>query len=256
MRITHALLIGALLALAGLCPPAPAAARGTSAVRVVNAVQAGPSLALHAGAEATPLVAGVAFGQASAYVALSAGPQQLRVTGGAAELTLEADLQPSQHYTLAIVGRAAQADSYLFADSPWPLDGGRRALRLYHLSFDSPALDLRTPGGATVIADVAFGQASDYAPAPADAAFALFPALVAAPQLAGGRLGAGPAQSVFVVGELATIGAFVQDDAPLLERMPASLPNTAGATMPLGRLLSAGLCAAALGAWLRRRSRR
>lgn len=212
---------------------------GTSAIRLVNGSPDGGELALRSGA-AGALIAAVPFRGISPYIALPPGAHTLELSFGAgAPLQLQVTLQPGQHYSVAVAGRAARRAAYLFLDNPMPPEEGLK-VRLYHLSSDAPALDLRRSSGATLVPDMAFPEASPYVTLSEGDQLMLFPTLVAAPMIGNSVAinGVRTTWSIFVLNDLSAITAVGNLDQPVSDAItPVVLPNTSEVPTQTGALL-------------------
>jgi len=241
----------------------PAAAQGNARVRIVHASPDAPAVDVFVGEQA--VATNVPFFTASDYLELPAGQARVRIapTGaGAAAAVIDATLTlaAGQAYSVAAVNPVANISAEVFQDNlAAPSASNKARLRVYHLSYDAPAVDVKLAGGATLIPNLAFPDAS--AEAELDAGTY---SLQVTPAGAGDvvidlpntQLQGGLYYSVFAVGPLAEIRAEVETfTLPAAGGgQPHSLPNTGVADNMSLMLLALGAAAIGGGLLLRRRT--
>jgi hypothetical protein len=151
----------------------------TAHVRVVHGSPDAPMVDVYVGAtlataaKVAPL-SGLSFGDVSAYVDVPAGTYGIKVCATAAPtvcpiqvaaLALAAD----QYYTIAASDLLASIKATVFTDTPAPTGAGVQ-LRVYHLSADTPAVDVLTAAGGDINAaldNLAYPNATGYLTLPA-----------------------------------------------------------------------------------------
>ena len=157
-----------------------ATSTGTTAhVRVVHGSPDAPKVDVYVGAtlataaKVAPL-SGLSFGDVSAYVDVPAGTYGIKVCATAAPtvcpiqvaaLALAAD----QYYTIAASDLLASIKATVFTDTPAPSGAGAQ-LRVYHLSADTPAVDVLTAAGSDInsaLDNLAYPNATGYLTLPA-----------------------------------------------------------------------------------------
>ena len=160
---TLAVASAAFLAMSG-----PALAADEAHVRVLHASPDAPAVDIYVdGAKVGGPLAGLEFGDISAYVSLPAGTHDLKVCA-AADATvcpIEADgvaLEAGSRYTVAATNVLASIEAQIITDEPAPV-AGKTQVRVVHFSADTPAVDVLTQDGATVVVDaVAYPNATGY----------------------------------------------------------------------------------------------
>lgn len=139
----------------------------------VNIIHASPDApAVDVWVNGEPALTNVAFQEFSGWLALPAGEYHVQVTATGqpvdtavidATLTVEAGMA----YHVAAVGNLADiAPAVIPADLSATADDNAR-VRVIHASPDAPNVDIAVTGGDVLIADLAFGAASDYLEVPA-----------------------------------------------------------------------------------------
>jgi hypothetical protein len=249
-------LAAALMALA-LIPSAFAQA-GTAKVRVIHASPDAPAVDVYV--NGTVALTNVPFFTASDYLDLPAGSYRVQVapTGqpaSAAVIDATATIEAGKAYTIAATGLVADIEPTIFVDDLTAPAAGNAKVRVYHLSPDAPAVDVKPAGGAALISGLAFPEASDYLEVPAGSYdLQVTPAGDSAVviDLPGTAVEAGKIYSVFATNVVAEITPELAVYTPAAT--PATLPATSGEASPLG--LMAVFAAALIGAafFLRRRA--
>jgi len=157
----------------------PTSATGNAHVRVVHGSPDAPEVDVYAGATlgtATKVAAlsGLSFGQVSAYANIPAGTYAIKVCATAdasvcpiqvSSLTLAAEA----YYTIAASNALASIEATVFTDTPAPGGNGAQ-LRVYHLSADTPSVDVLTSTGADIspaLDNLPYKNASGYLTLPA-----------------------------------------------------------------------------------------
>ena len=241
----------------------PAAAQGNARVRIVHASPDAPAVDVFVGEQA--VATNVPFFTASDYLDLPAGQARVRVapTGaGAAAAVIDATLTlaAGQAYTVAAVNPVASISAEVYQDNLGAAAANKARVRVYHLSYDAPAVDVKVAGGPTLISNLAFPDASaeaevdagtyDLQVTPAGAGDVVI-------DLPNTELKAGTYYSVFAAGPLAEIEAelatFTLPEAGGSGSQPHSLPNTGAAENLSITLLALGAAALGAGLLLRRR---
>jgi len=158
-----------------------ATATGTTAhVRVVHGSPDAPKVDVYVGAtlataaKVAPL-SGLSFGDVSAYVDVPAGTYAIKVcaTGAPAVCPIQVAalaLAADQYYTIAASDLLASIKATVFTDTPAPSGAGAQ-LRVYHLSADTPAIDVLTAAGGDInpaLDNLAYPNATGYLTLPAN----------------------------------------------------------------------------------------
>jgi hypothetical protein len=151
-----------VLALAGALVAGSGTPAGNAQLRVVHL--AAEHAALTVLVDGTPALTALAYGEASEYLVLPAGPHRLAVSAAAIP-PLPLDLQAGGCYTAVLL--PAGAPPLVLADENLaPMDGPPR-LRLVHAAPAAPALALVVGDRTALVRGLAFGAASPYHDAPA-----------------------------------------------------------------------------------------
>lgn len=148
-------------------------AEGDACVNVIHASPDAPEVDVYVDGEAA--LTGVAFGEASGWVALPAGEHQIQVTAAGAEIdtaVIDAtvELMAGEAYEVAATGLLAEIEAQVY---PVDLamvgseDEPMARVRVVHASPDAPAVDVAVTGGDVLISELAFPDASDYIEVPA-----------------------------------------------------------------------------------------
>jgi Domain of unknown function (DUF4397) len=251
-------LVAALMALALV--PAAFAQSATAKVRVLHASPDAPAVDVFVNGTLT--LTNVPFFTASDYLDLPAGSYRVQVapTGqpaSAAVIDATATVEAGKAYTVAATGLVAAIKPTIFVDNLSAPASGNAKIRVYHLSPDAPAVDVKPAGGSALISGLAFPQASDYLEVPAGSYdLQVTPAGDSAVviDLPGTAVEAGKIYSVFATNVVASIAPELAVSNPVAASAPATLPATSGEAAPLG--LMAAVAVALFGAAfiLRRRA--
>jgi hypothetical protein len=154
-------------------------ATGQAHVRVVHGSPDAPEVDVYAGAtlattSKVAALSGLSFGQVSNYADIPAGTYAIKVCATAdasvcpiqvASLALTAET----YYTIAASGPLAGIKATVLTDSPAPSTDGAQ-LRVYHLSSDTPTVDVLTSTGADVnpgLDNLSYPNATGYLVLPA-----------------------------------------------------------------------------------------
>ena len=146
----------------------PASAADKAMVRVLHASPDAPAVDIYVnGDKVGDPLAGLAFGDLSAYVALPAGTYDLKVCA-AADATVcpivanGVALAAGTHYTIAATNVFASIEAQIITDDPAPTSN-KSQVRVVHFSADTPAIDVLTQDGAAkVVENLAYPNATDY----------------------------------------------------------------------------------------------
>jgi hypothetical protein len=165
-RLSRPAAIVAALALAAVA--GPVAAADSAMVRVLHASPDAPAVDVYVdGNKVGAPLAGLEFGDLSAYVSLPAGTYDLKVCA-AADATvcpIVADgvaLAAGTSYTIAATNLLASIEAQIITDAPSPV-AAKTQVRVVHFSADTPAVDVLTQDGSTkVVENLAYPKATDY----------------------------------------------------------------------------------------------
>ncbi len=155
-------------------------ATGNAHVRVVHGSPDAPSVDTYAGATlaTTAKVAalsGLSFGKVSAYVDIPAGTYSIKVCATADPTVCPIQvpslgLTAETYYTIAASDVLASIKATVFTDTPAPSGQGAQ-LRVYHLSANTPAVDVLSSTGADINAaldNLTYPNATGYLTLPAN----------------------------------------------------------------------------------------
>jgi hypothetical protein len=192
-------------------PGAALAQDENAMVRVLHGAGDAPAVDVYANGGV--VLENVAFGQISDYLSVPAGEYQIQVvpTGATLEegpVVIDATLpfEAGTMTTVAATGSLASGIApQVIADAPAPTADGTQ-VRVSHLAFDAPAVDIAVDGGDVVVPGLEYPVTTDYLSLPAgeydleirpagttDVAFDIDPL----------TLDAGTSYSAFAVGSLA-----------------------------------------------------
>ena len=152
--------------------PAPTVAtpdtQPISQVRVVHALAGAPPVDVFV--DGARVVAALAFGGATPYINLPAGPHEFAMVPAgavppAALITSALDLAPGQPYTLMASG--APPAPLVLLDARFASIGGPARVRFVHASPNAPPVDVSMVSGALLFSNVPFGEATPYIDVPA-----------------------------------------------------------------------------------------
>ncbi len=163
-RLASLAAAGALI----LAIAAPASAADSAMVRVLHASPDAPAVDVYVnGAKVGAPLAGLEFGDLSAYVELPGGTYAIKVCAEADASVCPIDvpalaIAAGTHYTIAATNVLASIEAQVLVDDPSPTPG-KTQVRVAHLSADTPAVDVLTQDGATkVVTNLAYPNATDY----------------------------------------------------------------------------------------------
>jgi Domain of unknown function (DUF4397) len=156
----------------GTIVPVPAVAQGTDAqVRVVHFSPDAPAIDVYVDGKVRSK--NLAYERASNYIAVAAGDHkfEVRPTGAAADtpavVAAEVTLIAGKNYTFGAIGKLAAIQGRLYEDDNTPPSAGKVKLRVIHNAADVPAIDVAPKGGAVIVTNVSFPNASPYVELPA-----------------------------------------------------------------------------------------
>jgi len=237
-KLSLAGLLAALLAL--VLAPAVSAQGGTAKVRVIHASPDAPAVDVYVNGQAA--LTNVPFFTASDYLDLPAGTHQIQVTptgqpASSAVIDTSATVAAGRAYSIAATGLVANITATVFEDNLSAPASGQAKVRVYHLSPDAPAVDVKVAGGDTLISSLAFPNASDYLAVPAGSYdLQVTPAggSDVVINLAGTSLQAGQVYSVFATNVLAEITPELAATQPAAASAAAPAAPAAGqpSTLP------------------------
>lgn len=245
-----------LLLLALVLVPAVAAQSNVGLVRVAHASPDAPAVDVYVNDDA--VLTNVPFKTVSNYLELAPGTYTFRVApagagADAAVITAEATIAAGEAYTVAAINTLDNIEGTIFSDDLSAPADGQAHVRVYHLSPDAPAVDLKTQDDAvTLVSNLSYPNASEYTPVDAgnynlkvtaagDTA-SVFDVTADAQE--------GVIYSAFAVGQL---GDESLDVVLSAYEVAAELPNTGAADMPVALVASLAGAVIAGGLVLRRR---
>ncbi len=152
---------------------------GDAHVRVVHGSPDAPKVDVYAGADlasaakVAPL-SSLSFGDVSAYADVPAGTYGIKVCATAAPAVCPIEvpsivLAADTYYTIAASDLLANVEATVFTDTPALSNAGAQ-VRVYHLSADTPAVDVLTAAGGDIdpaLDGLAYPNASGYLTLPA-----------------------------------------------------------------------------------------
>jgi hypothetical protein len=131
-------------------------------VRVLHASPDAPAVDVYVnGAKA---FSNLAFKDISQWAALPAGSYDVKVTAAGktdAVIAAKLPLEGGKYYTVAAVGKLANIAPKVIEDNLTAAPG-KASLRVVHASPDAPAVDVAAKGGAVLVPNLTFPNASDY----------------------------------------------------------------------------------------------
>jgi len=158
-----------LFGAAGLPSSDAAAQSGTGRVRVMHASPDTPAVDVFV--DGQKAISALAFPNATGYVALPAGPHEVKVfpapSDGTGTPALQATLtvEAGRDYTVLAVGRLGDGSLTLLplADDNTTPAAGKVRVRFVHASPDAPAVDIAVRGTSTLVfSNVAFKSVGAY----------------------------------------------------------------------------------------------
>jgi hypothetical protein len=182
---------------------------GDACINVIHASPDAPAVDVYL--DGTQALTGLAFGNASGWVAVPAGDHQVQVTAtGAAIDTAVIDamvtLEAGAAYEVAATGLLAAITPAINQVDLSTLADGSARVRVIHASPDAPAVDVAVTGGDVLVPNLAFPAASPYLEVPAGSYdLEVRPAgtMDVALPLPGVQLDNGIVYSVYAIGQLA-----------------------------------------------------
>lgn len=149
----------------------PAAAASSAMVRVLHASPDAPAVDIYVnGSKVGAPLAGLAFGDLSAYVPLAAGTYDIKVCASADASICPIDLNGANavtvaagtNYTIAATNNLATIEAQILVDAPAPV-ADKAQVRVVHFSADTPAVDVLTQAGAHIGVDnLSYPNATGY----------------------------------------------------------------------------------------------
>lgn len=265
MKIRKLIVLGLAAALMALVlVPAAFAQSGTAKVRVIHASPDAPAVDIFVNGDRA--LTNVPFFTASDYLDLPAGSYRVQVapTGqdaSAAVIDATATIEAGKAYTIAATGLVADIQPTIFEDNLSAPASGNAKIRVYHLSPDAPAVDVKPAGGDALISGLAFPQASSYLEVPAgsyDLQVTPAGASDVVIDLPGTAVEAGRIYSVFATDVVAEITPQLAVTSPVAAGAgagaPSTLPATSGAAAPLGLIAAVALALVGAAFLFRRRA--
>lgn len=242
------------------------AQQGNAKVRVVHASPDAPAVDVYL--DGAKVLSDVPFFTASDYLDVPAGPHDIKVTpaGDANTAVIDAKgvaVEAGKSYTVAATGKLADIKATILADNQTAPAAGKAKVRVVHASPDTPAVDVKLKGGATLVPGLAFPKESGYLEVDAGSYdFQVVPtgATSGGLDLAGTRLEAGKIYDLFAVGLSADGSLKVQPvvttvAAAVTPSAPAMMPATSGEELPLALFAGAAALLLLGGFALRRQAR-
>lgn len=161
MAVVASTLVGAF-GFAGV--PAASAQTGAQAnVRVVHASPDAPAVDVYV--NGTKAITNLAFKEVSSWAQLPAGSYDVKVTAtGQTAGVIEANLtlEAGKNYSVVAVGKLAEIKPQVVVDDLSNLAANKARIRIVHASPDAPAVDVAVKGGAVLVPNLAFPNASGY----------------------------------------------------------------------------------------------
>jgi hypothetical protein len=196
-----------------------AASAGTAQVRVAHLSPDAPPVDVYVNGGRA--VAGAAFTDVTGYLAVPAGPVNIRVTpaGATSPAVIDAtvSLTDGGNYTVAATGLLAGIEPIVLEDDRGTT--GQAKVRFVHASPDAPAVDIAVTGGPVLFSNVSFRQATPYpqvAPSTYDLEARPAGSTAVALQVDGVTLRPGTNYTIFAIGLLSngSLAALPVVDAP------------------------------------------
>ena len=139
----------------------------TARVRGIYAIPGGPPVDVFV--DGTQIVENLSYKQVGRYYGFAAGQHTVRVVPvgqpQVSSVQRKVRLEPKTNYTVAATGRLQSPKSEVYTDNNTIPASEKVRLRVIHLSPDAPAVDI-TAGGKLLVADLRFGEASEYLTVP------------------------------------------------------------------------------------------
>lgn len=165
---------GRITMVSGILLGALAFGASTSGVRAQTSAGQAQLRAVHASPDAPAVdiwvngnkaISNLAFKAVTGWIALPEGSYDVKVTAaGSTEAVIEATLplDAGKYYSVAAAGKLADITAKVYQDDLSSLEAGKARLRVIHASPDAPAVDVAVKGGAVLVPNLAFPNASDY----------------------------------------------------------------------------------------------
>lgn len=165
-RLARFAAVGAAVALVAIAGPVSAA--DDAMVRVLHASPDAPAVDVYVnGNKVGDPLAGLKFGDLSAYVKLPAGSYDFNVcaSADASVCPIVANgvaLAAGTHYTIAATNALASIETQVITDTPSPT-AGKAQVRVVHFSADTPAVDVLTQDGSKkLVENLAYPDKTGY----------------------------------------------------------------------------------------------
>ncbi len=164
-RTFLAVFAAALLAIACLAAPVPAAAKQASSAqfRVLHTVFDAPGIDIYL--NGSKAITDLEYKGVTPRTSLDAGTYTVKITRtGESDsiFSTELNLEAGKNYTLVVVGKLANVSAKLLEDDLSKLDAGKVRVRLMHTSPDTPAIDVALQNGKILVPNLGFAEFSDY----------------------------------------------------------------------------------------------
>lgn len=143
--------------------PAASAQTGQAQLRVIHASPDAPAVDIYV--NGNKAISNLAFKETTPWTALPAGSYDVKVTAaGGTDAVIEANLplEAGKYYSVVATGKLADISAKVFMDDLSMLESGKARLRVIHVSPDAPAVDVAAKGGAVLVPNLAYPNASDY----------------------------------------------------------------------------------------------
>lgn len=234
--LTMLVMASTLVALFGLSAARSASAQtGDAWVRVLHGSPDAPAVDIYV--NGTKAFGDLAFKSVTDWAKLPAGSYDVKVTAaGATDAVIQATLplEAGKYYTVVAVGKLADIKAQVVVDDMSSIQAGKARLRVVHGSPDAPAVDVAVTGGAVLVPNLSFPNASGTLEVPAgtyDVEVRPAGTTTAAFSAPGLNLQEGKLYTVYALGLLGGNPAFglvpVVDN--LTMDMPTSMPRTGAA---------------------------
>ncbi len=142
-----------------------------SRVRVAHLSPGTPEVDVYVGNKR--VLANVPFGAFSNYLELESGTYQVRVFLSSAKgkgtpaINANITVAVGKEYTVAALGKTANITAQVYTDDNSKPAAGKTRIRVIHAGADAPAVDVAIQGGAVLVPNLSFKQASGYLEVPA-----------------------------------------------------------------------------------------
>lgn len=168
-NVLRAVGIGGVSVLGGIGAAQQTNSGNTSRVRGIHAIPGGPNVDVYV--DDDRVVENIGFEEVSQYYDFAAGRHTVQVvpTGqdrNAGGVEQQVTLEPNEEFTVAAAGTVQSPTGLVYTDDDTVPSGDQVRLRVIHLSPDAPSVDVAA-GGKLLVADLSFGEASEYLTVPA-----------------------------------------------------------------------------------------